>query len=193
MPVSKSLAKVQKNLKAGKKGTRVHPKGRKLQQLATSTLREQTIAAKKKAYNDRRSYELARFKFIQEVINSSSFEERKSFSLEEITVFVKEFVGRDDEELEILKAKRRANRPPSNRQVLLQQRRDAESEELKSGFLAPDLMDPENVTFLRKWNLSFGSMSTLKLLRVNDMAERVIGGSKNALDKAPDVEMSKGA
>ncbi|CUS20377.1 LAQU0S01e05248g1_1 [Lachancea quebecensis] len=188
MPLSKSLSKIQKNNKAQGKNLTVHPKGRKFQKLTAATLREDKIAAKKKAHNDRKSNELSRIKFIQDVINSESFENKSVFSLSETVVFIQEFISRDDDELEDLKKKRRANRPPSNRQVVLQQRRDYEMKELASGFLVPDLGDADNVEFLRKWNQTFGSLNTMKLIRVNAKAEQVVGGSKTTKPLA-DVEM----
>ncbi|SCV05836.1 LANO_0H16248g1_1 [Lachancea nothofagi CBS 11611] len=193
MPLSKSLSKIQKNQKG--KNVTIHPKGRKFQKLATATLREDKIAAKKKAYNDRRSHELGRVKFIQDVMNLDSFQDKATFSLEETVIFIKEFISRDDEELEELKKKRRSNRPPANRQIILQQKRDFEMKELETGFLIPDLSDAKNVEFLRKWNQTFGSMSTLRQIRVNDKAQKVVGGSKNVVDssisKSADVEMKE--
>lgn len=188
MPLSKSLSKIQKNNKSQGKNLTVHPKGRKFQKLTAATLRENKIAAKKKAHNDRRSNELSRVKFIQDVVNTDSFKDQSVFTLEETVIFAKEFISRDDNELDELKQKRRSNRPPSTRQVMLQQKRDNEEKELASGFLVPDLIDADNVTFLRNWNQTFGSLSTLKLIRVNDKAEQVVGGSKGVKTTA-DVEM----
>ncbi|SCV02515.1 LAME_0H02256g1_1 [Lachancea meyersii CBS 8951] len=191
MPVSKSLTKLQKNQKG--KSVAVHPKGRKFQKLATATLREDKISAKKRSHNERRTHELGRVKFLQDVVKMDSFQSRETFTLEETVLFAKQYIGRDDDELEELKQKRRSNRPPSNRQVALQQKRDTEMKELESGFLVPDLTDADNVAFLRRWNHSFGSMNHLQQIRVNDKAERVIGGNKSAQSSAisntADVEM----
>ena len=80
-------------------------------------------------------------------------------------------------ELNGLKAKRRANRPPTNKQLILQGKRDLETQEFERGFLCPDLTDLKNVEFLRSWNGSFGAMSTLKMTRINTKGEQVIGGN----------------
>ncbi|SCU82576.1 LADA_0C06436g1_1 [Lachancea dasiensis] len=187
MPLTKSLSKIQKNQKG--KTVALHPKGRKFQKLATATMREEKIAAKKKAHNERKSHELARVKFIQDVINSDSFKDQTTFSLEETMIFAREYICRDDAELDELKQKRRSNRPPSNRQIILQQKRDFEMKELESGFLVPDLCDAKNVEFLRKWNQSFGSMSTMKQIRVNIDGERVIGGNASTGPSGADIDM----
>ncbi|SCW03337.1 LAFE_0G08196g1_1 [Lachancea fermentati] len=189
MPISKSLSKIQKNIKGDGKKHTIHPKGRKFHQLTRATLREDKIAAKKRAHNEKRSNELARVKFVQDVTNSEAFKDKKVFDFDEIVIFLKQFIARDDEELEELKQKRRSNRPPSNRQLILQQKRDLEEKELRSGFLVPDLTDAENVTFLRNWNQTFGSLSTLKLIRVNDNGQKVVGGSKSTASKV-DVNMN---
>ncbi|QLG70687.1 hypothetical protein HG535_0A06290 [Zygotorulaspora mrakii] len=189
MPVSKSLAKVQKNLKSGGKKPTIHPKGRKFQQLARASLRENKIAAKKKAHNERRSQELARIKFIQDVINIDSLKEKPTFTHEESAVFIQQFISRDDEELDSLRSKRKENRPPAKKQLLLQQKKDSEMQEFENGFLCPDLTDEKNVKFLRKWNNSFGALSTLKLVRINRSGEQVIGGNTNLSPTNGDVDM----
>lgn len=186
MPISKSLSKIQKNIKT-KKPT-IHPKGRKLQQLTRATLRENKIKAKKRAHIDKKSNSLARVKFIQDIINSNAFKNFSSFSLEQIGDFIQTFINRDDSELEELISKRRVNRPPIGRQQLLQHKKNLEQEEFKSGFLCPDLTDESNVTFLRNWNQSFGSLSNLRLIRINDKYKKVIGGNRSVSDNN-DVEM----
>ncbi|CCH59215.1 hypothetical protein TBLA_0B03760 [Henningerozyma blattae CBS 6284] len=182
MPVSKSLAKIKKNLKSGTKKATIHPKGRKFQQLTRATLRDEKIAAKKKAHNERKSNELARVKFIQDIINSDSFKEQMTFSLKELSIFIQQFIDRDDDELNELKKKRRSNRPPTNRQLLLDHKKSLEMEEFKKGFLCPDLLDEKNVEFLRGWNLSFGGMSTLKLIRVDSQGNQTLINEVNTAD-----------
>lgn len=188
MPVSKSLGKIQKNM-TGKKFA-VHPRGRKFQQLTRATLRENKVKAKKKAHNEKRSNELARMSFIQSALNSEALKDQPTFSYKETSVLIEEFISRDDDDLEELKSKRRANRPPTGRQQLLQHKRDLEMDEFRAGFLCPDLTDAENVIFLRAWNQTFGALSTLKLIRINDKGEKVLGGSKPVISAVTDVEMS---
>lgn len=180
MAHAKSLQKLQKSLKSASKKPTIHPKGRKFQQLARATLREQKLTAKKKAHNERRSNELARIKFIQDVINSPSFKERSTFEPAETAVFIRQFIDRDDEELNALIARRRSDRPPSGKQQLLQSKKNLELEEFRKGFLCPDLSDVDNVKFLRAWNGSFGSMSTLKLVRINEEGVEVVSGTKTS-------------
>lgn len=189
MPVTKSLSKLQKqNGGKGKKVT-LHPNGRKFQRLNRATLREEKVANKKRAHNEKRSNELARVKFIQNIINMDMFKEDKTFDLEKIVVFVEQFINRDDDELNELIAKRRSNRPPSNKQLTLQNKKNFELEEFHKGFLVPDLTDEQNVIFLRNWNNTFGALSTFKMIRVNSKGQHVIGGSPVIVKK--DVDMEK--
>lgn len=171
MPLSKSVSKIHKNIRtkqnATKKKVMIHPNGRKFKQLNRATLREAKIEQKKREFNERRSNELARVKFLQDVINSDSFKAQPFFSNLEMITFIQSFVDRDDEEIEQLKAKRKSNRPTSNRQMLLENKKALEMEEFRKGFQTPDLTIGDNVTFLRNWNGSFGSMSTLKLIRMD--------------------------
>jgi len=190
MPVSKTLSKIKKGL--AKKGkVTLHTKGRKFQKLTRATLREGKVAGKKRAHNERKSNELSRVKFIQNLINLDSFKDMTTFSTDEIAVFINQFIERDDDELNDLIKKRRSNRPPTTKQQMLQSKRDLEMEEFMKGFLCPDLTDIKNVEFLRKWNNSFGSMSTLKLMRVDVNGKQVVGGGMNTNEPiANDVEMS---
>ncbi|CAR28602.1 hypothetical protein ZYGR_0S02360 [Zygosaccharomyces rouxii] len=187
MPVTKSLGKLQKQMRS-KGRSHVHPNGRKHKQLTRATIRESNIAAKKQEFQKRKTYELARVKYLQEVTNSESFKERSTFSLEETAVFLQEFIQRDNEELEELKKNRRSNRPPSNRQLLLQQKYDREMEEFKKGFLCPDLTDKQNVVTLRNWNGTFGTLNALKTIRVNNEGKQMIGGN-TSFTMNTDVEM----
>lgn len=154
----------------------VHPKGRRFQQLNRATLREQKIEERKRAHNEKRSNELARVKFIQDVINSDSFKDQKSFTLKEASVFIEQFINRDDAELEQFRKRQRSNRPTPNKQRLLEEKKKLEMEEFQKGFLCPDLSDEQSVVFLRNWNGSFGALRTFKLIRVDKNGNQVVGG-----------------
>lgn len=179
MPLSKSLSKIHKNLRNRKKATgkavTIHPNGRKFKQINRATLREAKIQERKREFTERRSNELSRVKFIQDLINTlDEYKDYARFEPVEIAHFIELFINRDDDEINEYKEKRRANRPPHNKQVLLENKKKLELEEFNKGFQIPDLTMEENVKFLRNWNGSFGAMSTLKLIRVNSKGEIVI-------------------
>ncbi|XBW37440.1 hypothetical protein QEN19_003021 [Hanseniaspora menglaensis] len=164
MPVGKTLAKVTKSI--GNNKHKVHPRGRKLQQLERATLRDQQLEKKKRQHADNKTVELLRYTYIQELIKSDDLIEETTFSREDIAKFVELFIARDDEELAELKKNKRSNRPPTNRQLLLEQRKKAENQEFNIGFLAPDLTDVESVEGLRTWNGTFGSLNQVKKFRL---------------------------
>ncbi|KAH3902359.1 related to Translation machinery-associated protein 16 [Saccharomycodes ludwigii] len=181
MPVGKSLIKVQKSI--GKNKHKVHPKGRKFAQLARASLRDSKVAAKKKAYQDQKSNALLRYKFIQDIINSNSFKEKTTFSPQELFIFIEQFIARDDEEIKDLESKKKPNRPTSNKQLLLENKRKLEKNEFQTGFLCCDLTDVDSVKALRNWNGTFGGLNNFKKIRINSKAEILNNSALN------DVEM----
>ncbi|CAI6743167.1 CLL_HP2_G0045140.mRNA.1.CDS.1 [Saccharomyces cerevisiae] len=168
MPVTKSLSKLQKNLSKKGKNITVHPKGRKYEKLVRATMREDKIAAKRSSSR-------------QKSLRTSSGKIYAGYGAlihSKGNQYLITPTQENDTELDELKKKRRSNRPPSNRQVLLQQRRDQELKEFKAGFLCPDLSDSKNMEFLRNWNGTFGLLNTLRLIRINDKGEQVVGGNE---------------
>lgn len=164
MPVGKSLAKVTKSI--GNNKLKVHPRGRKLQQLERATLRDQQLEKKKRLHADNRTVELLRYSFMQELILSEDLADDKVFSRADIAKFIEMFIARDDEEINELKKAKRSNRPTSNKQLLLEQKRKKESQEFVIGFLAPDLTDAHSVNALREWNGTFGGLNNVKKIRL---------------------------
>jgi translation machinery-associated protein 16 len=71
---------------------------------------------------------------------------------------IEDYLGRDDEELAKLKAERRAGRPPSTRQTLLEQARATEQDEYAAGFWVPDLEDAAVLEKLKQWDGKWASL-----------------------------------
>lgn len=83
---------------------------------------------------DNKTVELLRYSYIQELILSEDLADEKVFSREDIAKFIEMFIGRDDEEINELKKAKRSNRPTSNRQLLLEQKRKKKTKSLSSDF-----------------------------------------------------------
>lgn len=115
---------------------------------------------------DNKTVELLRYSYIQELILSEDLADEKVFSREDIAKFIEMFIGRDDEEINELKKAKRSNRPTSNRQLLLEQKKKKENQEFVIGFLAPDLTEEHTVTALREWNGTFGALNNVKKIRL---------------------------
>ncbi len=81
---------------------------------------------------------------------------------------IEDYLGRDDEELAKLKAERRAGRPPSTRQTLLEQARATEQNEYAAGFWVPDLEDEANLQKLKQWDGKWAALATLKFARISN-------------------------
>lgn len=162
MPIAHSLNKVQKTIQKSKGA--MHPKGRKFKQLNRATLREQKINEKKVKHIEKKDFEFMRIKFLQEAINNR--DEQETFTLEEIKLFIEAFLSRNDEELEQLKAERRKGRPPTNRQVALENMTKGEQQEYDSGYLIPDLTDAKTVERLRNWNGTTGGTNIFKYVHI---------------------------
>lgn len=182
MPVGKSLAKVTKSI--GNNKLKVHPRGRKLQQLERATLRDQQLEKKKRLHADNKTVELLRYSYIQELILSDDLADDKVFSKEDLARFIEMFISRDDEEINELKKAKRSNRPTSNRQLLLEQKRKKEMQEFVIGFIAPDLTEEHTVTALREWNGTFGALNNVKKIRLRKDLSIVGEGTEKK-----DVEM----
>lgn len=182
MPVGKSLAKVTKSI--GNNKLKVHPRGRKLQQLERATLRDQQLEKKKRLHADNKTVELLRYSYIQELILSEDLADDKVFSKEDLARFIEMFISRDDGEINELKKAKRSNRPTSNRQLLLEQKRKKEMQEFVIGFVAPDLTEEHTVTALREWNGTFGALNNVKKIRLRKDLSIVGEGAEKK-----DVEM----
>ncbi|TKA43667.1 hypothetical protein B0A54_05450 [Friedmanniomyces endolithicus] len=84
-----------------------------------------------------------------------------------IQALITEFLKRNDEEIEQLKAERRVGRPPSTRFTMLEQEKRVEGKEYESGFWVPNLRDEETLTRLDGWRGDWISLANLRFLRVD--------------------------
>jgi translation machinery-associated protein 16 len=163
MPVVHSLSKVQKNIQKSKGA--MHPKGRKFKQLNRATLRENKINRRKVDHVERKEHEMQRVLFFKEAVNSRP--DQNFFPLDELKLIIEMFLSRDDDEIEELQSKRKKNRPPTNRLLLLENKRKAELAEYESGYLIPNVNDPSSLEFLRAWNGTSGGVNQVKNIRIS--------------------------
>jgi translation machinery-associated protein 16 len=98
---------------------------------------------------------------------SYTTEHDSPLSISETQAMIEDYLGRDDEELLKLKAERRAGRPASTRQILLEQARATEQGEYASGFWVPDLEDVDNLKTLKEWPGKWSGLATLKFARIS--------------------------
>jgi translation machinery-associated protein 16 len=98
---------------------------------------------------------------------SYTTEHEAPLSVSEIQAMIEDYLGRDDEEVLKLKTERRAGRPASTRQTLLEQNQAVEQGEYASGFWVPDLENAEVLKKLKEWNGKWAGLATLKFVRIS--------------------------
>lgn len=76
------------------------------------------------------------------------------------------YLNREDEEMMGLKTARRPGRPSSTREDLLKQKMAVEEKEYMTGFWIPDMQDSDNLAQLLVWNGEWGSLNTIKFVRL---------------------------
>lgn len=91
--------------------------------------------------------------------------------LVKIQSLISDYLSRGDEELKQLKAERRAGRPPSTRQTLLEQQREMEEQEYEGGFWMPNLQDEETLVKLEAWKGDWVGLATLRFVRVTETGD----------------------
>ncbi|KAF2129953.1 hypothetical protein P153DRAFT_290469 [Dothidotthia symphoricarpi CBS 119687] len=162
--VSNRLGKVQKQI-SKKKGPNaaLHEGSRNTQRLQAASARDDKLNRLSTLRTKQNRHYLLRIKSFQ----SYTTEHDSPLSISDIQAMIEDYLGRDDEEVAKLKEERRAGRPPSTRQTLLEQNQATEQNEYASGFWVPDLEDADNLKKLKEWNGQWSSLATLKFARIS--------------------------
>ncbi|KAI9706573.1 MAG: hypothetical protein M1836_003580 [Candelina mexicana] len=159
----KSLAKVQKKISKKKGSTNsLHENSRDSQRLRRAGARDDKLAKVAAARVKSNQPHLQRVSFFQQAAQQAN----ESMTLDTIQGVIQSYLGRSNEELVKLKHERRPGRPSSTREDLLKQRMMMEEREYDTGLWMPDLGIEENLKQLEKWNGEWGSLNTLKYVRI---------------------------
>lgn len=161
MPLAHNLNKVSKNVLLS--NGQLHMKGRKYKQLQRATLRHQKLIQKKITTNERKEKQLGLTLFIK---NKITDEDKRSYSLDEMKSFVKDYVYRYSGEIEKLQRERRPGRPKSSRQQKLETLQTSDEQTFLSGYIVPDLSDEANVLRLRAWNGTTGGVTSIRHVKI---------------------------
>ncbi|KAF2857632.1 hypothetical protein K470DRAFT_283713 [Piedraia hortae CBS 480.64] len=167
------LNKVQKSLQKKKKRTitALHPKSRDAHRLSRAQARDDRVAKTVSARQKANRPWLERVEFFQSKILPAEWNEMDldDRSTGDARSLIKEFIARHDDELASLQKDRRPGRPPAQRQVLLEQQKERETSEFKSGFWVPDLLDQKTREKLMEWKKNdWLGLSNLNFKRVDD-------------------------
>ena len=160
-----SLAKVQKHVKK-KKGDKIkslHENSRDAQRLRRAGSRDDRVARLSALRNKVNQQWIERVVFFQERLP----ETLHPMETEEIQALIQGYLTRRDEELEQIKSDRRAGRPPSTRQSLLEQQKKAEELEYESGLWIPNLQDEVTLVKLDQWEGDWVSLGNMRFVRTD--------------------------
>jgi translation machinery-associated protein 16 len=159
------LSKVRKHVskKKGAAGiTSLHENSRDALRLRKASARDARVLKTVSTKSKQNQPWLERVAFFQTALP----ETLHPLPLEEIQSLIETWLSRHDEEIASLKAERRAGRPASTRQVLLEQAVKTERAEWESGFWFPDLRDEEALQRLDEWRGDWLSLANLRFARV---------------------------
>ncbi|KAF2768988.1 hypothetical protein EJ03DRAFT_273018 [Teratosphaeria nubilosa] len=160
------LSKVTKHVskKKGSKINSLHENSRDAQRLRRAGARDDRVARLTAVREKANRQWLERVAFFADRLPDTLH----PLNTEQIQELIIEFIGRNDEELDQLKADRRPGRPPVTRQTVLQQQVDAESKEFESGFYLPNLQDEQTLVRLDAWKGDWLSLGNLRFVRIDE-------------------------
>ncbi|KAF2144640.1 uncharacterized protein K452DRAFT_349691 [Aplosporella prunicola CBS 121167] len=171
----KSLSKVQKQIakKRGSAGkaSAMHENSRDHHRLQAAGVRDEKIAriiASRSKQNQPYLLRIAHFRGAAEALPLPL----APIPISDTVSLIQSYVFRDDEELSQLKKSRRAGRPPSVRENMLRQRREAEEKEFESGFYVPDMQDEMTLARLRNWDGDWVGCNAMKFVRISKAGEK---------------------
>ncbi|EKG10768.1 hypothetical protein MPH_12151 [Macrophomina phaseolina MS6] len=168
----KSLSKVSKQIskKRGAKASALHEYSRDSRRLQRASLRDDKLirmASTRAKQNQPYLQRVHHFQLLAQSADLSTI----VFDVTSLQSAIQSFIHRDDEELASLKQARRAGRPPTVREQLLEQRTAAEEKEYEGGFYCPDMRDAATVGKLRAWDGEWVSCNAMKFVRVTKAGE----------------------
>ncbi|GIZ48115.1 hypothetical protein CKM354_001118800 [Cercospora kikuchii] len=162
MPSKHSKIVKHVHKKKGAKINALHENSRDAKRIRNAGARDERVANINATRQKQNRPWLDRVAFFQDKLP----ETLHPFDLDQIKSDIAEYLSRHDEELAALKAERRPGRPPSNRQLLLEQAIKSEQQEFESGFWVPDLQDEGTLMKLDAWKGSWLELGVLRFVRV---------------------------
>lgn len=78
------------------------------------------------------------------------------------------YLRRFDEELHALKASRRAGRPSSTREDLINHQKALDEKEAASGFWVPDMQDEATIFKLIDWTGEWAALGSMRFCRISE-------------------------
>lgn len=161
----RALNKVQKKIskKRGGKPTALHENSRDARRLRQAGAREDKLAKLMTLAQKSNQHYVERVSWMQDATADST----SPCSDAELQEMVKQFIGREDEELAELKAAQRPGRPRTKAEDHILGRIEAEQKEHKSGFWVPDVRNSGSLEKLQRWGGRWDGLNQLDFVRVH--------------------------
>ena len=163
MPSQHSKVVKHVHKKKGAKINSLHENSRDAKRIRNAGARDERVANMHSTRQKQNRTFLDRIAFFQDKLP----ETLHPLDLDTIKSHIEEYLSRHDEELATLRKERRAGRPPSNRQSLLEQAIKAEQQEYESGFWVPDCQDEATLMKLDGWKGKWLELGVMRFVRVD--------------------------
>ncbi|KAJ3047275.1 hypothetical protein HK097_011694 [Rhizophlyctis rosea] len=153
------------NIKKIKDLDKAHPYSRKATQARRALNRGEAIEKKASARNVERTRRVERTLWFKFAVP----EDCTVAGVDMVHDIIRQYIGRNDDEIEKLRSTLRKNRPRPARLDLLETLRAKDLQEYAtSGIELPILTDAKNLERLKTWEGDYNNMDTIKVVRVRD-------------------------
>ncbi|KAM0716150.1 hypothetical protein Q7P37_008664 [Cladosporium fusiforme] len=159
------LNKIQKLVtkKKGANSKALHENSRDALRIKKAAMRDDRVSRKHKIQKGANEGWLNRIAFFKEHLPDTLH----PFDKAELQAAAEEYLTHMDEEIHQLQSERRAGRPASTRQQLLEQAKDGEKKEYESGLWMPNLQDEQTLIKLDAWQYDWLSLSNMNFIRLD--------------------------
>ncbi|KAM0269642.1 hypothetical protein ACHAQH_009685 [Verticillium albo-atrum] len=163
--MAKTLEKTRKQIAKKRNGTveALHLYSRDSKRLHRASVRDEKLGKLASSRGKKEQPLLDRANFFRDAVMERG---TKPLELSVVQELISSFVRQYDEEHSEVKKTRRAGRPASARQDLLEAKIKKLLEEEKNGFFMPDLTSDDNVHLLDRWEGSWAYLTSVSWVRV---------------------------
>ncbi|KAL7951390.1 translation machinery-associated protein 16 [Trichoderma barbatum] len=162
-----TLQKIRKHISKKRNGevNALHAKSRDSFRLRKAGARDQRLEKLAVARNKREQPIVERVTFFQQNVREKGAE---PLEVSAIQALIHTYIHQYDEEHDALKKARRAGRPASTKEDLLQMKITTLEEEYTKGFLVPDITSAETVKLLDAWEGSWAYLTSIPWIKVTN-------------------------
>lgn len=159
------LSKIQKTVakKKGDNAKALHENSRDALRIRKAAMRDDRVARESKVRKGANEAWLHRVAWFKEHLPDTLH----PFDKDQLQAAAKEYLTHLDEEIDELQSQRRAGRPATSRQQLLEQSKDGEKKEYASGLWMPNLQDEQTLVKLDAWQYDWISLGNMNFIRID--------------------------